>query len=75
MSKNFEAQIENNFKSHDVTPSQAEHMDMVREGCFRLAKLINTVVPDGRERSISLTELENVMMWANAGIARQQEEN
>jgi hypothetical protein len=42
----------------------------VRGGCRRLAGYINENVPDGREKSLAITSLEETMMWANAGIAR-----
>jgi len=31
----------------------------------------NDVVPDGREMSLAITNLEQVMFWANAALARQ----
>lgn len=48
----------------------ADHGGM-REQALRLATYINGVVPDGREKSLAITKLEEVMFWANAAIARQ----
>lgn len=45
------------------------HAD-VRTGCLDLAGVICALVPDGREKALAVTKLEEVMMWANAGIAR-----
>ena len=48
----------------------ADHGEM-REQVLQLARYINDVVPDGREKSLAITKLEEVMLWANAAIARQ----
>lgn len=44
----------------------------IREECNQLFEIIECMVPDGREKSLAITKLEEVMMWANAGIARGQ---
>jgi hypothetical protein len=38
----------------------------------KLAYLINEDCPDGREKSIAITKLEESVMWANAAIARNE---
>jgi len=42
----------------------------IREEGFRLASLVDMHVPDGREKALALTKIEEAVMWANAGIAR-----
>lgn len=42
----------------------------VRALCHNLAERLVDLVPPGRERATMLTNLEQVMMWGNAGIAR-----
>jgi hypothetical protein len=54
-------------RSRDVAGDQHA---LVREGCLKLALLMNDLLPDGREKAIVMTHLEDAMMWANAGIAR-----
>jgi hypothetical protein len=46
--------------------------EQVRGKCLELAEFINDTLPDGREKSTAITNLEQVMMWSNAGIARPQ---
>lgn len=43
----------------------------IREKAKELALLIADTVPAGREQSTALTRLEEAVMHANAGIARQ----
>lgn len=64
--------VENDFNYHQPTDEKVTAHQLVREKCVDLAHdLINTV-PEGRELSLALTSLEQVMMWANAGIARNE---
>lgn len=56
-------------KTHDRITRHAH----VRQLCAHVAGYLSEIVPDGRERSIALTKLEEVMFWANAGLARAPE--
>jgi hypothetical protein len=64
--------IENNFKYHAATVDKGERHDKVRALCKELAYEIEQLCPQSRERSVAMTKLEEVMMWANAAIARNQ---
>lgn len=44
--------------------------EQIRESCRLLAFQLKALVPEGREQSIAITKIEEAMMWANAGIAR-----
>lgn len=60
------------FEHH--APPDAErvkaHEDL-RMACTILAGIVDRDVPDGREKSLALTKIEEAMFWANAAIARQ----
>jgi hypothetical protein len=44
----------------------------IREGVFELAEEWDGLLPDGREKALAITKLEEAMFWANAAIARHQ---
>lgn len=67
-------QLEWRFAFHPATDVEKKNDHAsVRQHCLELAKFINKKVPEGREKSLAITKLEEVMMWANAGIARSSE--
>ena len=43
----------------------------VRQGCRTLADDLNARLPEGREKSLAITHLEETMFWANAALARE----
>lgn len=62
--------IEKNFTYHPPKPGQPEKYQALREKAKELAALIDNTVPKSREQSLALTNLEQAVFWANAGIAR-----
>lgn len=58
------------FTYHPVKPGQADVYSNLRGEARALAGHICSVSPLSRERSLALTKLEECIMWANAGIAR-----
>lgn len=63
-------QIENNFMYHAPKEGQPEIYTRLRESGKELAYLIEEMVPNSREKSLAMTKLEEAVMWANAGVAR-----
>ena len=63
-------QIENNFMYHAPKEGQAEKYNQLRSKAKELAYLIDELCPDSREKSLATTKLEESIMWANAGVAR-----
>lgn len=62
--------IDNRFTYHAPKPWQPEIYQNIRSIAKELALYINEMVPEGREKSIAITKLEEATFWANAGIAR-----
>lgn len=61
------------FKHHPPTSDAVINAHQaIRIECDFLFEVINASVPEGHERSIAVTKVEEAMMWANAGIARNQ---
>lgn len=46
----------------------------VRRGCRNLGDFLNEKLPDGREKSLAITHLEEVMFWGNAALAREDDD-
>ena len=51
-----------------------EEITKVREACKALHDVLLTLKPS-RERSVAITKLEEVSMWANKGIVLNQDLN
>lgn len=64
------AVIHRRFTHHLTSADQHDRMDVIRGRSSVLASEILSLVPPGREQSLALSFLEQVMFWANAGIAR-----
>ena len=63
-------QIENAFTYQPPKGDQPERYIKIRDAAKNFAFLIDECVPDSREKSVAMTNLEQVVMWANAGISR-----
>lgn len=61
----------NRFSFHPAKTEakQAAH-EVVRASCLGVADVFDDLVPDGREKALAITKLEEAMFWANAAIAR-----
>lgn len=64
-------EIENRFTYHAPKGDQPEKYVEIRELAKAFAYLINQLCPEGREKSLAITHLEEVVFWSNAAIARE----
>lgn len=67
------ADLDKRFSQHALDSAQTEKVNTVHSVTRAAADAINAVVPEGREKSLSIKALEDAMMWANKGIASQIE--
>lgn len=66
--------IEWNMTNHPPAgPEVICRFESLREYAKAFGHAIDRLVPPGREQSLALTELESSLMWAVAGVARNQE--
>lgn len=69
----FQKDMINRFSTHHVDEKYTYAMQTIRNQCLKMSSFIDSYVPKGREQSLAITHLEEVMFWSNAGIARNQE--
>lgn len=63
------------FDYQAPTPKSIENITAIRLTCKDLRDKIIQLIPESRERSLAITKLEEVSMWANKAIVFKQDEN
>lgn len=63
----------NNFGFHPARTDQGKRYEENRDDCRVIALRLRQRCPPSRELSVALTKLEEVMFWANAAIARNEQ--
>jgi len=66
------SRLENDFKYHAPKEGQQERYIRIRNAAKELAIVICENTPPSREQSVALTDLDKVVMVANAAIARNE---
>jgi len=68
-----QSDLENRFSFHPAaTEEKKQAHETIRNTCLRVAIDLNNQLPEGREKALALTHLEEVMFWSNAAIARKE---
>ena len=62
--------LDNRFRFHPANSETGMKHAEVRDACRSFAGFLNERLPEGREKSLAITHLEEVMLWSNAAIAR-----
>lgn len=65
-------EIHTRFTYHAPKADQPARYEALRSAAKDLAILIQASVPESREKALAFTNLEQAIMWANAGIARRE---
>lgn len=66
-----QADLANRFNYHPpLTEERKRQHERVRQYLLQMAEEFEQSLPDGREKALVLTKLEEAMFWANAAIAR-----
>jgi hypothetical protein len=64
------SELDLRFTYHPPKDGQSEKYERIRAEARCLAATISGLAIDCREASLAITKLEEVVMWANAAIAR-----
>lgn len=64
--------VEKRFTYHAPKGDQQTRYEAIRGHAKSFAMVLEAMVPESREKSLAITKLEEVMMWANAAIARRE---
>ncbi|MFI6512996.1 hypothetical protein ACIBCT_35805 [Streptosporangium sp. NPDC050855] len=64
------ADLDNRFSHHPPDEEAVTAHETVRRLCRNLAGSLNEMLPEGREKALAITHLEQVMFWSNAAVAR-----
>lgn len=65
--------IQNRFGYHRANADSAPKHAEVRRTVEWLAKYWDDLLPDGRDKSLAFTALQEAMHWANSAIAMQND--
>lgn len=66
-----EAEIERRFTHHVPGPEQQNDHGAIREAYKVFAATLAGWLPEGREKSLAFTALEESSFWAHAAVARE----
>ncbi|EHB47647.1 hypothetical protein MycrhDRAFT_5773 [Mycolicibacterium rhodesiae JS60] len=69
------ADIVNRFTFHPATVEKGNAHQNVRTEIGSAAMFLDQNLPNGREKALAITKLEEAMFWANAAIARTKTES
>ena len=65
--------IRNRFTYHPPSPAGVTRHGALTAAFVEIGLLIESTCPDGREKSLAFTKLEEAKMWASAAVARNEE--
>lgn len=64
-------ELDSRFDYHAPDSTRVLEHERIRNECKQFAAWFDIKLPEGREKALAMTRLEEVMFWANAAIARQ----
>lgn len=71
-----EEDLEHRFRHHILLDGDTKaKLQVCRTDLLSVAKTINKLAPEGQEKSLALTKLEEAMFWTGAAIVRNQDGN
>lgn len=70
--EHMKPELELRFTYHAPNAEQIPRFGTIRDTAHQFAKEICALTPPSREQSLALTKLDEVVMFANAAIARRE---
>lgn len=68
-----EAELNRRFDHHPPRdPERVSEHQEVRDAAKAFAAVLATL-PDGREKALAITKVEEALFWSNAAVARQDQ--
>ncbi len=61
--------LENRFGYHKASEETIPKHQKIRQSYLDLALFLNELLPEGREKSLAFTALQEAAMWSNASVA------
>jgi hypothetical protein len=62
--------LQHRFHFHPADKARQDMHAEVRDSCYQAALTLFVLLPEGREKALVMTKLEEAMFWANAAVAR-----
>ncbi len=66
-------EIKNRFSYHPPSADGARKHEKLTDALMTACFYVDEICPDGREKSLAITKLEEAKMWASAAVARNPE--
>ena len=66
-------EIAKRFTSRSLSEAATDRVKTVSDGIHALAQALDDILPDGREKALALTHLQDAKMWSVEAIAKGPE--
>jgi len=66
-------ELRNRIKYHRPNNEAINDIATMRSHALGWALAVTDLLPEGREQALALTKIEEALFWANAGIARDEQ--
>lgn len=68
-------ELNGRFDYHEINPETLEKIKKARNSIKGLATYLDSMLPDGRYKSMFMTDLESALTWASKSLVSQERES
>lgn len=65
-------ELNDRFDYHQISPETADKIKKARNSIKGLATYLDDMLPDGRYKSLFMTDLESALMWASKSLVSEE---